>query len=175
MNKILSMKFLGWGDKIQSNSKVPEITTTEACKSLEPPKKVASHSSYLQDIMSMKHDEKATYNTVSFLLKTLSPTLSEELPTWVTYNSLLGKRLFRTAPIMLPVMVVQLIRIICTQHRTRLRNYESRFTEMEKRSLHSIYSCISRLHGCRKRLIPKEVLCFMFRILSSILFTVCLK
>ena len=69
----------------------------------EPSKSGASHPNYFHEIATTQYEGKSKEDTVWFLMKTLSPTLSKDVPTWATYNSLLRKKPTRTAGMMLPV------------------------------------------------------------------------
>lgn len=48
--------------------------------------------------------KKNKHDTMFFLMKTLSPTLSKDILIWTSYNSLHGKKPSRTTLMMLPVV-----------------------------------------------------------------------
>ena len=87
--------------KIKRNSKLREVTTRENYKCFEPSKSAISNPNYLHGIATTQYEGKLKQDTVWFLMKTLSPTLSKDVPTWAAYNSLLSKKLTRTAAMML--------------------------------------------------------------------------
>ena len=51
----------------------------------------------------MQYEGKSKQDTVWFLMKMLSPTLSYDVPTWAAQNSLLNKKPNRPAAMLLPV------------------------------------------------------------------------
>ena len=59
-----------------------------------------NHLSMAKDITGLKRMD----DLVWFLLKTLSSTLSSRVPTWATYNSLIGNLCPLTCAAMLPVI-----------------------------------------------------------------------
>ena len=89
--------------KIKRNSKPREVTIRENYKCFEPSKSGTSHPNYLHEIATAQYEGKSKQDTVWFLMKTLSPTLSRDVPTWAAYNSLLSKKPTGTATMMLPV------------------------------------------------------------------------
>ena len=141
---------------VKRNLKPLEVTTRVNYKCFEPPKSGTSHPNYLHEIATTQYEGKSKQDTVWFLMKTLSPTLSKDVPTWAAYNSLLSKKPTRTAAMMLPVT---------NGCPTNWDNLYTALKEADKlqESLLSIYSCISRLFSCRRRLISKVTLCFEWK------------
>ena len=130
-----------------------------------------NHLSMAKDITGLKRMD----DLVWFLLKTLSPTLSSRVPTWATYNSLIGNLCPLTCAALLQLSPTedQLSGKTCTLLLKRQKSQDSACEVMGKQSFRLICRYISKQYVCNKYLIFATILSFEWK--SYTWFFVCSK